>query len=221
MKMVTALFNSVIDFEEGFINSIILENSGLFNRLITNFVNQINGEEGLIVLSDDNREMKIANSTELISTFIPFEINSKKLLTKIASIIEKEAVNEQYYARTEELLTNIELYIDELAAVLPCELIYETITPASLVRMAGLKICNDSMSELENIFDYMNLVRELDRDKLFVFVNMRSYYEDVEMQNFIDTVVAHKFRVLLVESHCKSLLRCEKRLVIDNDLCEF
>lgn len=36
-------------------------------------------------------------------------------------------------------------------------------------------------SDAEKLIDYMELVREFDRDKLFVTVNMRGFFVDSEM----------------------------------------
>ena len=67
----------------------------------------------------------------------------------------------------------------------------------------------------------MELFQEFDREKLFVMVNMRSFFADHAMQLFFETVLAHRLRVLLVDSSEKTRLSAEKRLVIDCDLCEF
>lgn len=67
----------------------------------------------------------------------------------------------------------------------------------------------------------MELVRELDRDKLFIMVNMRSYFSDEDMENFTESVSLHDFKVLLLENHMSPKLTNTKRYVIDIDLCEF
>lgn len=58
-------------------------------------------------------------------------------------------------------------------------------------------------------------------DKLFVMVGMRSFFTDTEMELFFRTVLAHKYRVLLLDSSDRERSQHEKRLTIDKDLCEF
>lgn len=67
----------------------------------------------------------------------------------------------------------------------------------------------------------MELVREFDREKLFVMVNMRPYFQDEEMELFTQSVAMHNFNVLLLENHEATKLNYTKRFVIDGDLCEF
>ena len=67
----------------------------------------------------------------------------------------------------------------------------------------------------------MELVRELDRDRLFVMVNMRTYFSDEEMNFFTESVALHGFRVLLLENTTRCKLKHTKRYTVDEDLCEF
>ena len=69
--------------------------------------------------------------------------------------------------------------------------------------------------------DYMELSRELERDKLFIFVNLRDYYSDEEVQPFFNSILSHEYHVLLVDGSSHDLLANERRQTIDEDLCEF
>lgn len=67
----------------------------------------------------------------------------------------------------------------------------------------------------------MELVREFDRDKLFITVNMRAYFDDEIIAKFQKTALSHEFKVLMLEAYAYPPLKLEKRLTIDADLCEF
>lgn len=45
----------------------------------------------------------------------------------------------------------------------------------SILKAAGLEFCDDYDSDLERFLDYMEITREIDRDKLFLFANLRSF----------------------------------------------
>lgn len=76
-------------------------------------------------------------------------------------------------------------------------------------------------SDAEKLIDYMELVREFDRDKLFVTVNMRGFFVDAEMAAFMETVVSHGYHLLMLESRAYDILPLENRITIDEDLCIF
>ena len=65
------------------------------------------------------------------------------------------------------------------------------------------------------------LVREFDRDKLFVIVGLRSFFSDGRVGAFLKTASDHGYRVLLLDCIAREKLPGERRLTIDIDLCEF
>ena len=71
------------------------------------------------------------------------------------------------------------------------------------------------------IFSYMETVRELDRDRLFIMVNMRTYFSDEEMERFTESACLHDFKLLLLESISHPPLKHVRRYTVDSDLCEF
>ena len=220
MKFVFSDLNEPILFEENVINSLIIENQNLFMFLIDDLYRQINGESGVSVLSSDDSPIEIKKNVELISSFVPFELNKRSLIGKIISALEKTSVDEEFYLRTVSLLSEIERYIEDISFELPCHLECEKLTVQSLCKAVELRLSGEKGNTLDNIIDYMELVREFENDKLFVFVNMRSYYSDSQMESFTETVISRKFRILLVDGHEHKRLCREKRLIIDKDLCE-
>lgn len=219
MKIASDFFQEVIEINEGEIFSLVIENQKLMLDFIKEIYGQINGEEGRIVLSDKDEILKISKTVELITTFVPFELNEKRLLAKINALLEKEAVNEKYYNKTMLLLAEIERHVDNIAAIFPYSFDYQGINVSSLVKMCGLNILDDSNSDIEKVVNYMSIVRDLLGEKLFIFVNMRLYFDDEDMQKFIDTVNAHNYYVMMIDGVEKSKLDGIRRLIIDKDLC--
>ena len=90
-----------------------------------------------------------------------------------------------------------------------------------MIKSAGIAITDDYGNDLERLLDYMELIRELERDKLFIFVNLRSYYSDDDISAFLDSVLQHAYQVLLMDGVSRKKLQNEQRTTIDMDLCEF
>lgn len=120
-----------------------------------------------------------------------------------------------------ELLGKLEEFISELCFDLPCDMICSKISIGSILKAIGLEFCDDYENDLERFLDYMEITRELDREKLFLFINLRSYYPDADIQAFIASALGHEYRVLLVGSSARTLLPNENRITVDSDLCEF
>ena len=125
------------------------------------------------------------------------------------------------YVETGELLGEIERFILHLAEELPFEIDCQKLTIGQIIKAVSPEIEESDKSTLEKIFAYMELVRELDRDRLFIMINMRTYFSDEEMERFPESVCLHDFKMLLLESSSSVKLKNTKRFTIDDDMCEF
>ena len=220
MKLVSTMFPGIIELDEEQVFTFVIENKGLYLRVLKDLYCQTLGKNGDIILSNDNTVLSIANNAEIITDFIAFEPNNKRLLTRLCKILEEELNGGELFGETLEIFSRIERLMYKASESLSFSIIYEGISVGNLIKMVSPKIVDGSDSEIEKIIDYMELVRELLGERLFIMVNMRSYYSDEDMQGFIDTVIQHKYNVLLLESSENAILDGEKRLILDNDICE-
>ena len=220
MKFCNPKLETVIEINGSEISTIVIENRNFFFEILQDIYAQINGEPGSCVVSENDRPLSFSKCVDLTDSFLSFTLNRKTLQTKIVAALERLAVNSENYMQTAELLSEIEAFINELAAELDCAVECGKINAGALLKMAGLTIREDYDNFLERVFDYMELTREFDRDKLFIFVNMRAYFKEDELQAFFETVLSHEFKILLIDSVALSKLKYERRLIIDEDLCE-
>lgn len=58
--------------------------------------------------------------------------------------------------------------------------------------MAAPKLNLEQVEGIEKIFEYMQFYREVLGDRVFVFVNLRSYYNRNDVCDFVNTSVALK-----------------------------
>ena len=212
---------SVIEFSSEYVSTLVIENKHYFRSLLSDIYGQVNGESGKSVLSEKVKILDFSKYSEFIDGIIGFDINRKTLVGKISSAIEKLAMNDVYYQQSAELLSVVEAYINSLCMDLTGNISSSKINIPAIIKMAGICINDDYNSIPEKLIDYMELVREYDRDKLFIFVNMRSYFDDSTMEDFFATVIDHEFKIFLIDSCSEKRLPNEKRLTIDEDLCEF
>jgi len=220
MMFVYENIDTVFRMDEGYVNELIIENKAFLRSFIENLTVQTQGGRGKGVLSIKDTPVDMARYAELLTTFVPFDINQKSLLTKICQAMEKQAMLPERFADTTELLQKIEMYADELAFDFPCELIYTKLSMGGIFKALGIEIATHQTSSLELLFDYMSLVREFDKDKLFVTIHLRSYFSDDEVTAFIQTVLGHDMKLLMIESFAQDLLPRTKQCIIDEDLCE-
>ena len=158
---------------------------------------------------------------ELLDNCLQFNLNTKPLLNKIAAAMEQTAVSEDFFLKSADILQRLEQYMNELAFACDCDIVCERCTTAGVIKAMGIALRDEYEDPLERLVDYMELIREFDRDKLFVLVNLRSFFDDPAVERFLQTTLEHGYRVLLLDSVERKKLSIERRLTIDIDLCEF
>ena len=220
MRLISNFLSEPISICEGETVEIVIENQKLFRESVEDIKIQLNGEKGRMILSENNTPLDIKKNVELIENIALFDINTKSLLNKIYTKLEKTAMDEEHYYQSNELLGVIEKYIDGVSDDIGYSLDYSKLTIDSIIKAASPRLLYDYEDSLEAITDYMSYVNDLERKNLFVFVNMRSYFSDVEMQRFIKTISSKGLKVLLVETLDRLKMDGSKKLIIDSDLCE-
>ncbi len=102
---------------------------------------------------------------------------------------------------------------------LPGDICFENLSVGSLIKSAGLSV-RSGQGLCGSILDYFELVREYDREKLFITLNLRSVVPDGEAELFLDSVLLHGYNLLMIESADLPRLKKEARYTVDRDLCE-
>ena len=219
MKFVYPDIDCVFDTEIEKINTIVIENPDLLCSLITDIQNQLSGIDGKAVLSTEEKILPFGKNLELLDRFIPFDLNNKALITGITADLEKKAISDERYSQSNTLLGEIDRFLTEIAFDCPCDIEFTKINVGSIIKAAGVSVCDDYDNLGEKIIDYFELVNEFIGRKTFITVNLRSYLNDKDARLFMSTVTSHGFDVIMIESFEHTKLDEEKRLIIDADLC--
>lgn len=220
MKMVYHSMQSHIMVNPGCVTSVIVENPEYYYEMLWSLARQVKGENGDWVISEDDVLVPAGKKIELIKDVVDFEINKKVLLTKIINAYEKIAMDEIHIDKTMQLLSLIEQYMENLRENYDVDLNYDKITVAQLLKSIGITINASSEKPLEILYSYMKLIREFVGEKVFVFVNLRSYVSTQEFCEFVRTITYHGYQVVFFENKEYPCMQDEIKIVIDNDLCE-
>lgn len=220
MKVVGPYFNSKIEVGEGDVFCLSIENAACFRHVVEDIHGQVGGGDGTLVLSRDNAPIPFSKNAEVLEDFAPFTLNSKSMLSRLSSALERTALDAEHYIETAQLVASIEKYICELSFSLPFRVECSKLGIGSLIKAATVRIAEDHQNTVEAVVAYMSAVVDLDKPKLFVAVNMRAYFSDAELAAFVTEVRSHGLRVLLLENRHRPLPPGVRSLIVDEDLCE-
>lgn len=199
--------------------TLVVENQIKLYGILSDLVLQLNGNTGTTVLSEDNKLIRTDQNLDLLSQFVPFDLNKKSLINKIMQQMQKEALTEEYFLQTQELLGQWEKLCLDVTLDFPGDIKLTKITVESLFKATGVQIENEYERLSEKLLDYFELVEAYEGKKLFVLLNVRSFIVDSEMELLLKEIVERNYEVLFLENTEHTLLPYEKRYIVDEDLC--
>lgn len=201
---------------------LVIENQDLFTAFISDVNDQINGLEGRTVMSLDNNPVKISSNLEMISQYIPFDINTRTLITKLHKKFEDYTFNEKYFLQSNKLQQKIIEYLFMLSGELDFDVEFNNeLNLINLFKAVELKFNENYNSISEQIIEYMKIDKYFNSDKCYILVNIRDYINDNEIDEFYKLILYNKIKVLIISGGDHPKSEYEEKHLIDFDLCEF
>ena len=210
------LLDDGIDFTEW-----IIESPKSFSEYVLELSTQIDGNEGQFVLSEKNKEMDLAKKAELIFNPLTVDINERKILNKLYMELSDLSKGEEMYIKTVELLRHLQEYMLELEQCTEYILEFDQETDMSaLLKAVNIHYETRDMDFLERLVQYMKVLAAVVGIKVFMFVNLRSYLTDHQMQEVIKEMKYQNIKGVFIESQQRSCMEGVKQCIIDVDRCE-
>ncbi len=192
----------------------------MFRKTIMDVYNQIMGNPGNLVLSENNQEIKFSKHVELINDYINIDLNDKKILVKLYTLLKDKSLEDyDSYCRISESITD---YVQELLFDEEFDLIQiDNIDPIDIFKGVSVKIDDSSMSISEKLLEYISISEKFMDIKLFLFVNLKEFFTDGEIIQIYNKLLLNKTKFLIMQSKITESIDCRETVyIIDEDLCE-
>lgn len=210
-----------IIFEENCIQELVIENQKMFRKFIAMLSDAIAGYDTELIISRNNNEIISAGKcVELIFSPLYLDFKSKRIGNKLIeslSVTAKEYEDDFY-----RLAKEINRFGTDISFQSDYEVAFDEILHLSqLIKLLGFEIDINDLNVNERIIEYMHICNGLLGKELFVFVGLKSYFTEEEMEMLLKDMTAEKYNVLLIENvQSKYISKYEKSRIIDSDFCE-
>lgn len=221
MKLVHHDFLCPIEFEENTISLLIMENPKHMRKFLESVYSQINGQDAEWVLSDADKMLRLDKHAEMVLNPFGIEVNQKKLLTALYTIIESEVQNSELLLEWNSLHPLFLDFAEKISNQVFFELdSAEEFSIKDFLKFMNVKFYEDESEMLEKLISYMRLLKEILGVKLIIFVNLKTYFSSDEIRYLYEQAFYWKIHILLVESaEAAERLEMEKVIIIDKDAC--
>lgn len=220
MKLAYSTLQNIIEIKGDKIHSIVVENPKYYYNMVKDFMDQMEGKEGGWTVSENDKPLAVNKCVEVLFDFISINVNQKTLIAKIVNEMEQIANKEENINGTMQLLSDIERFVLYLNEDFDLSVNCDKLTMSQLLKSIGISVSVETDDLIEILYSYMQLVRQFIGDKLFVFVNLRSFVSQKQFRDFAMTIIGHGYQAIFLENKEYDKIAKESRLIIDQDLCE-
>lgn len=219
MKLIYTEYNLEIELYENQVIVLSVENSESYSKLLRDMWGQTQGKEGKWVLLDKEKKLKLSKELECI--FNPFSLNcnDRRILTKLYLEIKQQS-DIFFQEETMLLNTDINQFLDKLLLQMPYALKYSSdLELSDLLKIYKVEIEYGEETILEQIVEYLCVMKKICRVNNYVFVGLKQYLTVSELEKLYEYVFYEKINLIIIESIHIPLIDGEKGWIIDKDLC--
>lgn len=161
MKLTYPWFHTVLEWDGTTVQSLVIENPGLLYRFLCDLQAQTNGADGEVVVSEKESPIPISKRVELLTDFIGWDGNNRKVVSKLVGILDKASAEDPFLQERNAILSGLEKYIYDLADSQDVSVCLDNLSMTALLKAAGIRIDMEYDSLGKRVFSYLDLCRDV------------------------------------------------------------
>ena len=218
-KLIINNCNIIEDFNNNKNIILVIKNKKYIYLLVNSLLNEDIDNKYLLIIDDNNKQQNNDDYIEFIPSIFLLNFNSKKNLT----IINKQIKN-QYKTSIKETIEIIYTYLLDLQKNICIDFDIELISNIDLIEDDILKLINFEIKDkydsiLDKIINYMKIINQLRKIKIFIFLNLSVYLNKEEIKLLLKESKYYDFKIILIENNEEIIDLFDAKRILDEDLC--
>lgn len=208
--------------ENSHANELIIENPKYFRDLVKDFYFHNDDGSG-ISLVEGGKVVKFNDGVDVIINPVKLDFGNKKAVINLLKILVKASLSEDFYLETNNLKTKIVKFLGDVvdSEKFRFEVEADDFSLDQIAKAVNFHVVDDEDDFVELLTDYLEMMRELAKTKLFVFIALRSFLSGDELRRLLKNVLDRQIDILLIEDQTREKIDGFSRMTIDADLCDF
>jgi len=209
------------DFDKNRINRLVIENPVEWRGFLLRLQRQISNSEEFIMIFENLKEQSFAKCVDVIYSPMNLSSNQTRLLNKLYKALAEDCSKGEKVLETLESKSNIVSFVSNLIFDKEISLtLNDDFDLTGLFKLVGVKFEDTDNDIMSNLLDYMIATRELEGDKIFIFIGLSDFLSTYDKDVFYESIISKEFKILLIDRNIYEKHRYENVVVIDEDLCE-
>lgn len=223
MKINVNYIDNELIVEENKILNIEIYNKKFFYRFIKdlNLIENGNATEEISAFNKQNEEITLTNKIEILSDFLDFDLYNKKYSSDFQKYIVKNSEEKNIdkivkeYSKVYDSISNIVNLID-IPITIKNDFDFE-----SIIKSFKFEV-NFFDNLLNNLIDLLEVKLNLSKEKIYVFINLKSYLSNEDLLELYKYIFAKNINSIFIDTNkYDDLNNNVNKIIIDTDLDEF
>lgn len=208
-------------FKENSVMVLTIENTRQYREMVTDLIQQSEGEEGKFVLSENDEPLDASKHLHIVQDFVHLDIGNRQFVNRLQSYLLQIA-QQELGEQAQKMTDSIESFLQQLSLTSEYNLIYEIGERLTqIIKMAGFKVNMRNESAIENLTEHLSVYNGLMKNQCNVLIGAKSWFCREELTQLYKMAFYQKWRLLLIENIQQGEpIPGEEHYVIDQDLCE-
>lgn len=223
MKINVNYIENELIVEDNKILNIEIYNKKFFYRFIKdlNLIEDGNTIEEITAFNKQNEEITLTNKIEILSDFLDFDLYNKKYSSDFQKYIVKNSEEKNIdkivkeYSKVYDSISNIVNLID-IPITIKNDFDFE-----SIIKSFKFEV-NFFDNLLNNLIDLLEVKLNLSKEKIYVFINLKSYLSNEDLLELYKYIFAKNINSIFIDTNKYDDLNDNvNKIIIDTDLDEF
>lgn len=223
MKINVNYIDNELILEDNKILNIEIYNKKFFYRFIKdlNLIENGNNIEEITAFNKQNEEITLTNKIEILSDFLDFDLYNKKYSSDFPKYIVKNSEEKNIdkivkeYSKVYDSISNIVNLLD-IPITIKNDFDFE-----SIIKSFKFEV-NFSDDLLNNLTDLLEIKLSLSKEKIYVFINLKSYLSNEDLLEFYKYICSKNINSIFIDtSKYEDFNNYVNKIIIDTDLDEF
>lgn len=219
MKFIYSPYQLEIEIQEQQITVLTIENPKAYSEILSDLWNQIEGMEGELILSENEKVKKISKDVDLVFNPFSLDCNNRKVLTKLYQEL-KGITSENLLSESVEINKQILEYLEKVIVQVPYSLDYEVdFDVTNLLKIYAVRVNSLAENLLEKIVEYIKVMHRICNIQIFIFVGLKQYMTVNELKQLYEFIFYEHISMIILGPVFTKTVDGEKGWILDSDLC--
>lgn len=219
MKIVDEKMGIQLELIENQIQILVLENEQTFSNVIMQFLKLSQNVESQWLLMEQDKILQFHKIGQVIVDPFSIDNNERKIIQKVYQEMQICA-QEEFAIETAEINACIVSYIEEITQKMPYNLVFDlNLDFQGILKTYGVRLETCMERLIERLVDYIKLLKRVLGITVVVFINLKTYLSEKELELLYEACKYEKIYIILIENVMRQRITGENICIVDRDGC--